>query len=86
MSLAGNPALEALAQSGIPQRPIPSTGEMLPVIGLGSSKVVEQIAANGTDPLRDVLRAFVAHGGKFVDTWPRNATQRRRLRPRHRDA
>ena len=43
------------------------------MIGLGSSKVVEQIAANGTDPLRDVLRAFVAHGGKFVDTWPRNA-------------
>ena len=74
VSLAANPALEALAQSGIPQRPIPSTGEMLPVIGLGSSKVVEQIAANGTDPLRDVLRAFVAHGGKFVDTWPRNAT------------
>ena len=71
--LAGHPALEALAQAGIPQRPIPSTGEMLPVIGLGSSKVVEQIAANGTDPLRDVLRAFVTHGGKFVDTWPRNA-------------
>ena len=74
VSLAGGQALEALAQSGIPQRPIPSTGELLPVIGLGSSKVVEQIAANGTDPLRDVLRAFVSHGGKLVDTWPRNAT------------
>jgi diketogulonate reductase-like aldo/keto reductase len=46
---------------------------MLPVIGLGSSKVVEQIAQNGTDPLLNVLRALVAHGGKLVDTWPRNA-------------
>jgi len=71
-TLAGSPALEALAQHGIPQRPIPSTGEMLPVIGLGSSKVVEQIAQNGTEPVANVLRALVAHGGKLVDTWPRN--------------
>jgi diketogulonate reductase-like aldo/keto reductase len=71
--LATQPLLEALAQGGIPQRPIPSTGEMLPVIGLGSSKVVEQIAQDGTDPLLGVLRALVAHGGKLVDTWPRNA-------------
>jgi diketogulonate reductase-like aldo/keto reductase len=72
-TLAGHPALKALAQHGVPQRPIPSTGEMLPVIGLGSSKVVEQIAQSGTDPLANVLRALVAHGGKLVDTWPRNA-------------
>jgi diketogulonate reductase-like aldo/keto reductase len=71
-SLAGNPAFDALAQPAIPQRPIPSTGEMLPVIGLGSSKVVEQIATNGTDPVANVLRALVAHGGKLIDTWPRN--------------
>jgi len=72
-ALAGSPALTALAQHGVPQRPIPSTGEMLPVVGLGSSKVVEQIAQNGTEPLANVLRALVAHGGKLVDTWPRNA-------------
>jgi diketogulonate reductase-like aldo/keto reductase len=72
-SLAASPALQALAQGGIPQRAIPSTGETLPVIGLGSSKVVEQVAQNGTDPLLGVLRALVAHGGRFVDTWPRNA-------------
>jgi diketogulonate reductase-like aldo/keto reductase len=70
---AGHPAFTALAQHGVPQRPIPSTGEMLPVIGLGSSKVVEQVAQNGTEPLANVLRALVAHGGKLVDTWPRNA-------------
>jgi diketogulonate reductase-like aldo/keto reductase len=63
----------AWAQAAVPQRVIPSSGEMLPVIGLGSSKVVEEVARNGIEPLTDVLRAFVAHGGKFVDTWPRNA-------------
>ena len=73
VSLARSAALAAVEQHGIPLRPIPSTGEMLPVIGLGSSKVVEQIAQNGTDPLLGVLRALVAHGGKLVDTWPRNA-------------
>ena len=72
VSVAGSPALQALAQGGVPQRPIPSSGEMLPVIGLGSSKVVEQIAANGTEPVANVLRALVAHGGKLIDTWPRN--------------
>ena len=71
-TFSAHPALEALAQQGIPQRPIPSTGEMLPVIGLGSSKVVAQVAENGAEPVANVLRALVAHGGKLVDTWPRN--------------
>jgi diketogulonate reductase-like aldo/keto reductase len=63
----------ALAQAALPQRKIPSTGEMLPVIGLGSSKVVEQIATRGTEPVAAVLEALVAAGGKLIDTWPRNA-------------
>jgi diketogulonate reductase-like aldo/keto reductase len=57
----------------MPRRRIPSTGEMLPVIGLGSSKPVEEIAKNGVEPITAVLRALVANGGKLVDTWPRNA-------------
>ncbi len=69
---AGLMSWNALAQPAIPQRRIPRTGEAMPVIGLGSSKAVEQIATNGSDPLRDVLRVLVAHGGKLVDTWPRN--------------
>ena len=64
---------EVLAgQQKMPVRRIPSTGESLPVIGLGSSKVVEEIARNGEEPVRQVLRTLVAHGGKVVDTWPRN--------------
>lgn len=61
------------AQSRMPERVIPVSGEKLPVIGLGSSKVVEQIATNGPGPVAAVLRALVASGGKLVDTWPRNA-------------
>jgi diketogulonate reductase-like aldo/keto reductase len=71
--LSGARPPSALAERGIPQRPIPATGEMLPVIGLGSSKVVEEIATKGSEPLVGVLREFVAGGGTLVDTWPRNA-------------
>jgi len=60
------------AEASIPKRKIPSTGELLPVIGLGSSKPVDEIAKNGEEPIAAVLRALVAHGGKLVDTWPRN--------------
>jgi len=75
MSAAGiaglGPTL-SLAQEQMPMRPIPSTGEMLPVVGLGSSKVVSQVSTNGLEPLAAVLRALVASGGRVVDTWPRN--------------
>lgn len=67
------PAAPVPQAAVMPARRIPSTGEMLPVIGLGSSKVVQEIATNGTEPLAAVLRALVGRGGKLVDTWPRNA-------------
>ena len=73
LPLASLLPIGAIAEDAIPVRTIPSTGETLPIIGLGSSKVVEQIATAGEDPLRQVLRTLVAHGGKLVDTWPRNA-------------
>ena len=65
-------AAPAFAQQKLPSRRMPGSGEMLPVIGLGSSKVVEEIASRGDDPLRQVMRALVAHGGTVIDTWPRN--------------
>jgi diketogulonate reductase-like aldo/keto reductase len=65
------PSLSA-AQARLPSRIIPSTGELLPVIGLGSSKAVSEIAERGTGPLTEVLRTLVRHGGRMVDTWPRN--------------
>lgn len=65
-------AVPALAQQTLPVRRMAGSGEALPVIGLGSSKVVEEIARNGEEPLRQVIRTLVGYGGKVVDTWPRN--------------
>ncbi len=59
-------------QVQMPRRLIPGTSERLPIIGLGSSKPVSQIAERGTEHLAGVLRALVADGGSVVDSWPRN--------------
>lgn len=70
--IAGVSPVAALAQQGMPQRRIPGTDESLPLVGLGSSKPVAQIAERGTEPIAGVLRALVANGGRVVDTWPRD--------------
>jgi diketogulonate reductase-like aldo/keto reductase len=63
--------LSALAAAGPLTRPIPSSGERLPVVGLGT-----WITFNvGEDPeLRDecaeVMRAFFAAGGRMIDSSP----------------
>jgi len=76
-------ATPARAQPGsraqaMPSRPFVGS-ERLPVIGLGSSKVVEEIATHGEDPVRQVLRTLVAQGGRVVDTWPRNPANDQRF-------
>jgi len=73
-AFAQQPALSERqrVEGKMPVRRMPGSGESLPVIGLGSSKVVEEIAAQGEDPLRQVMRTLVARGGKVIDTWPRN--------------
>ena len=59
------------AESAIATRRIPSTGETIPAIGMGTSGSFEV----GTDatvraPLAEVLRRFVAGGGRLIDTAP----------------
>lgn len=52
-------------------RPIPSSGEAMPVIGLGTSQVFNVGAdPRARKPLRAVLRAFVDAGGRIIDTSP----------------
>lgn len=72
LGVSGFGAARAVAQESMPTRVIPSTGERLPVVGLGSSKVVQEVATEGSGPLAGVLRTLVEHGGSVVDTWPRN--------------
>jgi aryl-alcohol dehydrogenase-like predicted oxidoreductase len=52
-------------------RPIPSTGEALPIIGLGSSATFAQVArTEDVTALRDVLSTLVELGGSVFDTAP----------------
>jgi diketogulonate reductase-like aldo/keto reductase len=53
------------------KRKIPSSGEQIPVIGMGSSNTFDvEASAAATDPLREVLRALVEGGGTVIDTSP----------------
>jgi diketogulonate reductase-like aldo/keto reductase len=63
--------LKLLAQAALPARPIPATGETLPIVGLGSSKAVLEIPTQGTERLEAVLRILADKGGRLVDTSPR---------------
>jgi diketogulonate reductase-like aldo/keto reductase len=56
------------AQERLPSRPIPTTGEMLPIVGLGSSAVVLEIPENGPEPVAAVIRTLIAQSGRVVDT------------------
>jgi len=52
-------------------RKIPSTGEELPAIGLGTWQVFNVGAGTAERaPLRDVLAAFVKAGGRMIDSSP----------------
>ena len=55
--------LEVLQQKKLIQRPIPSTGEMLPVIGLGSSATFSQVARS--DEISALKDVFPDYGGAW---------------------
>ena len=60
-----------MASPAMITRPIPSTGEALPVIGLGTSQTFD-VGGGAADrqPLREVLRLMLDGGGKLIDTSP----------------
>lgn len=63
--------LDALAQGQLIQRAIPSTGERIPVIGLGSSATFAQVArAEDVSALKAVFQAMVDRGARVFDTAP----------------
>ncbi|MEJ2602503.1 MAG: aldo/keto reductase [Gammaproteobacteria bacterium] len=61
----------AAAKDSVMTRPIPASGESLPVIGLGTSGVfdVEPTTAE-LAPRLDILRLMVEHGASVIDTSP----------------
>jgi aryl-alcohol dehydrogenase-like predicted oxidoreductase len=52
-------------------RAIPSTGERVPIVGLGSSATFAQVArSEDVSALKEVLRTLVEKGGRVFDTAP----------------
>lgn len=57
--------------SALITRAVPSSGEQLPVVGLGSSATFAEVArSEDADALREVFRAMNSHGGRVFDTAP----------------
>ncbi len=64
-------SLLALQRGELLQRPIPASGEMLPMMGLGSSATFSRLAGEAEiEPLREVLRTLLDNGGTVFDTAP----------------
>jgi diketogulonate reductase-like aldo/keto reductase len=59
----------APAAGELHRRPIPSTGETVPIVGLGTYRVLD-VEPAGYPALEPVLAAFVAAGARVVDTSP----------------
>jgi aryl-alcohol dehydrogenase-like predicted oxidoreductase len=53
-------------QSALIQKPIPSTGEKIPVIGMGTARYFDEV----TPELREVIKRFPELGGRVIDMSP----------------
>lgn len=59
-----------IPQGKLITRAIPSSGELLPAIGIGTARRFDVTTAEEKAPLRDTLREFPKLGGKVIDTAP----------------
>jgi diketogulonate reductase-like aldo/keto reductase len=75
------PAIPALAATGpVLRRPIPSSGEMIPVIGSGTAVIFDTDAQNARIPmLTESMRTLIAGGGAMIDTAPTYGQAEKRL-------
>ena len=64
-SLLGR-AFESFVQAPLIEKAIPSSGEKIPVIGLGTARYWDAVSPE----LTDVIRRFAEGGGKVIDTAP----------------
>lgn len=70
------PDLDLFAQGmQLIQKKIPSSGESIPIIGLGTARRYEEIKTEAEKiPLRETIREFKELGGKVIDTSPSYGT------------
>lgn len=69
LAAAGGPAALA-GTADIIKRRIPSTGELVPIVGLGTNRYGVGASAEARAPLRAALARFHEQGGKVIDTAP----------------
>ena len=60
------PQAIAFEAAKLPTRPIPSSGEPLPIVGLGNSQYFRDGDYENSKALLDIL---LDHGGSFIDSW-----------------
>ncbi len=68
--VAMGPASAVAAPHDLIKRPIPSSGEMIPIIGLGTNRYGRGTTPEGRAPLKEALARFHALGGTMIDTAP----------------
>jgi aryl-alcohol dehydrogenase-like predicted oxidoreductase len=71
LALQPQSLLAQTAAGELLSKPIPSSGERIPLIGIGTARRYD-IASTDAElaPLREVLRAFPEMGGRLIDTAP----------------
>ena len=58
-------------KNNMARRIIPSTGELLPVIGLGTSRVFDtNLNERSLNPRKEIVKALLDRGGSLIDTSP----------------
>ena len=60
----------AAGPTGLARRPIPSSGETIPIVGLGTNRYGVDATAAARAPLRAALQRFAELGGTVIDTAP----------------
>jgi len=70
------PATDLFAQAQpLLQKKIPSSGESIPIIGIGTARRYEEVKSDAEKvPLRETIRQFQALGGKVIDSSPSYGT------------
>jgi aryl-alcohol dehydrogenase-like predicted oxidoreductase len=74
-SLLLRPEFSAAQNQPLIQKKIPSSGEAIPIIGIGTARRYEEIKSDGEKvPLRETIRQFHNLGAKVIDSSPSYGT------------
>lgn len=74
-SLLLPPEFSSAQSQSVIEKKIPSSGEAIPIIGIGTARRYEDVKSDGEKaPLRDTIRQFQTLGGKVIDSSPSYGT------------